>query len=144
MTTINNLEANGIPVNTAGQVVQTLHRVVIVGRVVVLGRVYGERVGVDHPRRRGLIVLAGEIEAHPQHFGVADQLGDRVMPREQPALMRELLQEEWPDRQWPARLYHWIRPRTPLAPTDFDEVGTLDKSNTSTCVDGAKRLSRRV
>jgi len=54
--------------------------------------------------------------------------GYQDLPREQPALVQELLKEEWPDRQWPARLYHWIRPRTPLAPTAFDEVGTLDKS----------------
>jgi hypothetical protein len=47
--------------------------------------------------------------------------GYQDLPREQPALVRELLKEEWPDRQWPARLYHWIRPRTPLAPTAFDD-----------------------
>jgi ATP-grasp domain len=46
--------------------------------------------------------------------------GYQDLPQEQPALVRELLKEEWPDRQWQARLYHWIRPRTQLAPAAFD------------------------
>jgi hypothetical protein len=31
-------------------------------------------------------------------------------PWEEPALLQELLKESWPNRQWPARLYHWLRP----------------------------------
>jgi hypothetical protein len=49
--------------------------------------------------------------------------GYQDFPSEDPALVQELLKQEWPDRQWQARLYHWIRPRTLQAPTDFDEVG---------------------
>ena len=34
---------------------------------------------MDHARRRRLVVAAGVVEAHPQHLGVADQLGDGVL-----------------------------------------------------------------
>jgi ATP-grasp domain len=47
------------------------------------------------------------------------------MPQEEPALMREMLKEEWPNRQWQARLYHWIRPPRRLQPVAFDEPPTL-------------------
>jgi ATP-grasp domain len=47
--------------------------------------------------------------------------GYQDLPLDEPALMRELLKEEWPDRQWQARLYHWIRPRTPQPRANFDE-----------------------
>jgi ATP-grasp domain len=52
--------------------------------------------------------------------------GYEDLPREHPALMQELLKQEWPDRQWQARLYHWIRPRTPQPPAAFDEIRTLE------------------
>ena len=45
--------------------------------------------------------------------------------------MRELLKEEWPDRQWQARLYHWIRPRMLETPTGFDEIRTPDDGKQS-------------
>ena len=48
--------------------------------------------------------------------------GYQDFPSEDPALVQELLKQEWPDRQWQARLYHWIRPRTLQAPADFDEI----------------------
>jgi hypothetical protein len=52
--------------------------------------------------------------------------GYQDLPRDQPALMGELLKEDWPNRQWPARLYHRIRPQTSPPPTTFDEVRTGD------------------
>jgi predicted ATP-grasp superfamily ATP-dependent carboligase len=58
------------------------------------------------------------FSGHPT-FGYRGE-GYQDLPREDPALMRELLKEEWPDRQWQARLYHWIRPRILQAPTAFD------------------------
>jgi hypothetical protein len=52
--------------------------------------------------------------------------------------MRELLKEEWPDRQWIARLYHWIRPRMVQAPAAFDEMRTFKDA------DGTKRPQQEV
>jgi hypothetical protein len=36
--------------------------------------------------------------------------GYHDVPWEEPALLRELLQGPWPDRQWAAQLYHFFRP----------------------------------
>ncbi|MBS1821256.1 MAG: ATP-grasp domain-containing protein [Acidobacteria bacterium] len=36
--------------------------------------------------------------------------GHHDVPWEEPALVRELLQGPWPERQWPARIYHFFRP----------------------------------
>lgn len=36
--------------------------------------------------------------------------GHHDVPWEESALVRELLQGPWPERQWPARLYHFFRP----------------------------------
>lgn len=43
--------------------------------------------------------------------------GHHDVPWEQPALLRELLQGPWPERQWPAKLYHLFRP--PKRPADL-------------------------
>jgi hypothetical protein len=43
--------------------------------------------------------------------------GHHDVPWEEPALIRELLQGPWPDRQWPARVYHFFRP--PKRPEDL-------------------------
>jgi hypothetical protein len=43
--------------------------------------------------------------------------GHHDVPWEEPALLRELLQGPWPDRQWPARVYHFFRP--PKRPEDL-------------------------
>jgi hypothetical protein len=65
--------------------------------------------------------------------------GYQDLPLEDHALMRELLKEEWPDRQWLARLYHWIRPRMLQAPAAFDEIRTCDHVQSVIGADGAKR-----
>src|SRR5439155_25062807 len=36
--------------------------------------------------------------------------GHHDVPWEEPALMRELLHGPWPERHWPAQLYHFFRP----------------------------------
>ena len=41
-------------------------------------------------------------------------------PWKEPALMRELLKRSWPDRQWRARLYHWVRPPRQEKPEVFE------------------------
>lgn len=43
--------------------------------------------------------------------------GHHDVPWEEPALLRELLQGPWPERQWPARIYHFFRP--PKRPEDL-------------------------
>ena len=78
---------------------------------------------------------AGETIFFPKAFSgnlVSAYLGGgyQDLPLDQPALMRELLKEEWPHRQWQARLYHWVRPQTSLRPTGFDGAGTPDTSGT--------------
>ena len=70
--------------------------------------------------------------------------GYQDLPLEDPALMRELLKEEWPDRQWMARLYHWIRPRMVQAPAAFDEIRTFDRVQSMADADAAKRPQREV
>jgi ATP-grasp domain len=55
-----------------------------------------------------------ETDGHPT-IGYEDQ------PRENPELIEELLKEDWPDRQWQARLYHRVRPRTIPKPTLCEE-----------------------
>ena len=39
------------------------------------------------------------------------------IPANEPKLMKEMLKGNWPNRQWPARLYHWLRPPTEQPPT---------------------------
>lgn len=85
------------------------------------------------PRKHDFLLAPGEtiaffpkvFRANPT-FGYQGE-GYQDLPHNQPELMRELMKEDWPDRQWPARLYHFVRPRTPLAPTAFNDIGALDK-----------------
>jgi hypothetical protein len=51
--------------------------------------------------------------------------GYQDTPWEEPALVRELLRDSWPNRQWPARLYHWLRPPRQEQPNAFDDAPTL-------------------
>jgi ATP-grasp domain len=51
--------------------------------------------------------------------------GYQDTPWEEPALVRELLRESWPNRRWPARLYHWLKPLRQEQPKAFDEAPTL-------------------
>jgi hypothetical protein len=85
------------------------------------------------PRKQNIALTPGEtIAFFPKAFANPtfgyQGKGYQDLPRDQPELMRELMKEDWPDRQWPARLYHFVRPRTPLAPTGFHDIGALDKS----------------
>jgi ATP-grasp domain len=48
-------------------------------------------------------------------------------PWEEPALLQELLKESWPNRQWPARLYHWLRPPREGKAEGYEET-TPDQS----------------
>jgi ATP-grasp domain len=42
-------------------------------------------------------------------------------PWQRPELVEELLKPSWPNRQWPARLYHWVRPPRSEKPVAFAE-----------------------
>jgi hypothetical protein len=42
------------------------------------------------------------------------------IPWQRPELVEELLKPSWPYRQWPARLYHWVRPPRLEKPVAFD------------------------
>ncbi len=96
------------------------------------------------PRKQNIALTPGEtIAFFPKAFvnptfGYQGE-GYQDLPRDQPELMRELMKEDWPDRQWPARLYHFVRPRTTLAPTGFHDIGALDKSHVCAgCADDAE------
>jgi hypothetical protein len=49
------------------------------------------------------------------------------VPDDEPALIRELLKEEWPYRQWQARLYHWVRPPRRPHPVEFDDILSVNE-----------------
>jgi hypothetical protein len=82
----------------------------------------GDLAGIFASKLKGVAltppsdVIRGEIIAlFPQAFLLNHKnpylsLGHHDVPWEEPALIRELLEGPWPDRQWPARLYHFVRP----------------------------------
>jgi hypothetical protein len=113
-----------------------------------------KRLGVASPSTTSPSQLAGlttgeTIAFFPKAFSgnpANGYLGNgyQDLPREDPALMRELLKEEWPDRQWQARLYHWIRPRRLQAPAAFDEIRTLENVQSVMYAEDAKQSARGV
>jgi hypothetical protein len=58
------------------------------------------------------------LQSDPQVSDLRD--GYQDAPWDEPQLMEELLKEDWPDRQWQARLYHWLRPPRRNQPVRFD------------------------
>ena len=50
------------------------------------------------------------------------QTGHHDVPWEEPQLVRELLADSWPDRQWPARLYHALRAPGRPQPVSFEAL----------------------
>ncbi|HZD47136.1 MAG TPA: ATP-grasp domain-containing protein [Silvibacterium sp.] len=48
--------------------------------------------------------------------------GYHDVPWEEPNLLRELLREPWPSRQWPARIYHSFRPPKKQSEVQFDRA----------------------
>ena len=57
--------------------------------------------------------------------------GYHDVPWEQPQLVRELLLETWPERQWISRVYHHFRPRRKVEPAQFAAKGTPETSTRS-------------
>jgi ATP-grasp domain len=59
--------------------------------------------------------------------------GYHDVPREDPSLLRELLLDPWPDRQWRARLYHLLKPSAQVAAIEFaspeDQEQPTDKAH---------------
>jgi hypothetical protein len=58
------------------------------------------------------------LQTDPQSSDLRD--GYQDAPWAEPRLMEELLKEDWPDRQWQARLYHRLRPPRRNQPVSFD------------------------
>jgi hypothetical protein len=106
----------------------------------LLCRKLGVPSTTTHSRRPVGLIPGETIAFFPKAFSWKPPNGQVIigyedLPREDPALMQELLKEEWPDRHWQARLYHRIRPRTLPTPTPCDgyEASTISQG------DGAKR-----
>jgi hypothetical protein len=55
--------------------------------------------------------------SNPQSIFICNGYHD--IPWQEPALIRELLDRSWPDRQWQARLYHSVRPQRRDNPVSF-------------------------
>jgi ATP-grasp domain len=90
------------------------------------GLLYAKMTGRSEPPYR--VPIDNEIVAFfPQAVVWTPQSpfirsGYHDVPWEQPQLVRELLREPWPDRQWSARLYHRLRPIEKLAAVEFTGV----------------------
>jgi ATP-grasp domain len=70
--------------------------------------------------------------------------GHHDVPWQQPDLMREISREPWPDRQWRARLYHWVNPSPYVPAMEFEADGPLPAPAEDTSPQGlAADLSRR-
>ena len=63
----------------ATEIVQMAHGLVVVGGVIIFGRVDAERIGMDHARRRRFIMAHGIVEPHPDHLGIGDEFGHRCL-----------------------------------------------------------------
>jgi hypothetical protein len=50
------------------------------------------------------------------------QTGHHDVPWEEPQLVRELLADSWPNRQWPARMYHALRASQRRKPVSFEAL----------------------
>lgn len=87
------------------------------------GLLYAKMTGQSEPPYR--VPIDNEIVAFfPQAVVWTPQSpfirsGYHDVPWEQPHLVRELLREPWPDRQWSARLYHRLRPIAKTAAVEF-------------------------
>jgi hypothetical protein len=51
--------------------------------------------------------------------------GHHDVPWQQPDLVREILREPWPDRQWRARLYHLLNPSPYVPAMEFEATGPI-------------------
>jgi hypothetical protein len=93
-----------------------------------LCRQLGVSSSFANEQRVGL--CAGDVVAF---FPKAISLGDDISygheayqdtPWNRPELVKELLKPSWPDRQWQARLYHWVRPPRSEKPVEFAPMAT--------------------
>jgi carbamoylphosphate synthase large subunit len=50
-------------------------------------------------------------------------------PVEEPQLMRELMLSSWPQRQWIARFYHFLRPLERMEPIVFEDIDTVTEAD---------------
>ncbi|HEX3471161.1 MAG TPA: ATP-grasp domain-containing protein [Silvibacterium sp.] len=72
-------------------------------------------------------ITGNTIAFFPQAFSWNPQnpylhRGYHDVPWEEPGLLRELLRQSWPERQWRARLYHSFRPPPQEEEVNFDTV----------------------
>jgi hypothetical protein len=65
-------------------------------------------------------------------------------PWQRPELVEELLKPSWPNRQWPARLYHWVRPPRAEKPVAFAERNAPVKAGAEVVLQREKRALASV
>ena len=74
-------------------------------------------------------IRPGSIALFPQAFSDVAVRSPHLntshhdIPWDEPRLVRELMLEPWPTRRWAARLYHFFRPVSRLAPVEFEDAG---------------------
>jgi hypothetical protein len=82
----------------------------------------GDRPPAERP------VHANKIALFPQALAGGDACRPYLdssyhdVPSDEPQLMRELMLNSWPQRQWAARLYHAFRPLSRAAPVVFEDL----------------------
>jgi ATP-grasp domain len=60
-------------------------------------------------------------------------------PWQRPELVTELLKPSWPYRQWPSRLYHWVRPPRSEKPVEFAATQQSVHASSFITTSGSKR-----
>jgi ATP-grasp domain len=102
-----------LPVDGQGDLVGLLCRQLNPDRVVPAEKRFGLRAGdavAFFPKATTLNAVSRELLHAYQDT-----------PWQRPELVEELLKPSWPYRQWPARLYHWVRPPRSEKPVAFAE-----------------------
>jgi ATP-grasp domain len=99
-----------------------------------LAGVFSAKLKGEDPPLEGDPITSDTVAFFPQAFSWNPQSpylhrGYHDVPWEEPGLLRELLREPWPDRQWLARLYHFFRPPKRLAEVQFDEAAQALRSS---------------
>ncbi|HTZ59271.1 MAG TPA: ATP-grasp domain-containing protein [Acidobacteriaceae bacterium] len=97
-----------LPIDGQGDLVGLLCRQL--GVILPVERQLGLRVGDTVAFFPKVISLSGELQHAYQDT-----------PWQRPELVEELLKPSYPDRRWPSRLYHWLRPARLDKPVNFAE-----------------------
>jgi hypothetical protein len=92
------------------------------------GRFIARVKGVDPPQEEDP-VASDTIAFFPQAFSWNPRSpylrhAYHDVPWEEPELLRQLLREPWPERQWLTRVYHFFRPSQKQTEVEFDDPST--------------------